>query len=156
MQNGIDSEIYAQEYLQKYTGLTFENPACLQSEENELLGISPDGITSDLTTACEFKAFGRKNHLKCLLTNEIPVDYVAQLIHYFTVNNKLKKLYFLAFRAEAPKHFLKLVTLDTELNVGTEKKPVLKPVHEMVTLAKANAEKLLKRLKEEESKLKGF
>ena len=123
MQHGKDNEPFAREYLEKYTGLKFNETGWLQSEKNELLGISPDGITEDEKIACEIKCFGRKKHLEVLVSNEIPLDNIFQLVHYFTVNPKLEKLYFIAFRSESVKHFIKELTLESVVNIGTKAKP---------------------------------
>ncbi|MEG7750696.1 YqaJ viral recombinase family protein, partial [Listeria monocytogenes] len=58
MQRGNDLEPFAREYLNKYTGLEFKQTGWLQSEENELLGISPDGITDCNRFSCEIKCLG--------------------------------------------------------------------------------------------------
>lgn len=123
MEHGTFNEPFAREYLNTYTNLTFKETGWLQSDENELLGISPDGITEDEKTACEIKCFGRKNHLLVLVENDIPLTNIFQCIHYFTVNPKLEKLYFIAFRAESVKHFIKELTLESVVNIGTKARP---------------------------------
>tara|TARA_R110000782_G_scaffold262533_1_gene354667 strand:+ start:324 stop:968 length:645 start_codon:yes stop_codon:yes gene_type:complete len=125
MEHGNINEPFAREYLETYTGIKFEETGWLQNEENELIGISPDGITKDEKTACEIKCFGRKKHLSVLLENEIPLEHINQCIHYFTANHKLEKLYFIAFRHESVKHFIKELTLESTVNIGTKSKPRL-------------------------------
>ena len=121
MKRGNDLEPFAIQYVEEYvseaTGkpLKFQQFGWLQSEVNELLGISPDGLTEDFKIACETKCYSRKKHLEILLANDILSDDTHQVIHYFTVNPKLEKLYFCAFRPETVKSFIKEVTLDTEL-----------------------------------------
>ena len=94
------------------------------------------------------KCFGRKKHWEILLKNEIPYDNVAQLVHYFTVIPELKKLYFISFRTECEKHFIKELTRDTLVNIGTNAKPVMKSISEAVQIAKLNATILLNRIEE--------
>lgn len=118
MDRGNEYEPFAREYLNSYTGLEFKTCGLWQSDENEMLVISPDGCTEDLTTACEIKCLGRKAHFEAILNNEIPSKYIKQCIHYFTVNPKLEKLYFIAFRPEAPKHLIKELTLDSLVDIG--------------------------------------
>lgn len=119
MERGNDLEPFAREFLNKYTGLEFLETGWLQSEENELLGISPDGITEDETIQCEIKCFGRKKHTEVLLKGDIPEEYIHQCIHAFTVNPKLEKLYFIAFRPESlVNNFIKEVTLNSLFNIG--------------------------------------
>lgn len=126
MKRGLDLEPFAREYLSDYTGIQFNESGWLQSEENELLGISPDGISECETVSCEIKCFGRVKHHGILFNNDIPLDNIDQCIHYFTVNPKLEKHYFIAFRPEAPKHFIKLLTRDSLVDLGVKKKIEIK------------------------------
>lgn len=172
-ERGNELEPFALKYLNSYTGLKFGSSGWLQSEENELLGLSPDGITDDDTIACEIKCFGRKNHLQVLLDNEIPKENTYQCIHYFTVNPKLEKLIFLCFRPESKKHFLKEITLDSTIDIGLKKKieieqfgvkgnkikpkiktvEDIKTVRELVAMAKESANELLEDMKQKEIEL---
>ena len=150
---GNDLEPFAIEYLEKYTGYKFKQFGWLQSEENELLGISPDGLIEDLTIACEAKCFARKKHTEILLTREIPLDNIHQLVHYFTVNPKLEELYFCAFRPEAVASFVKRLTLNSEVNIGTKAKPRMFTIKEVVELSKSAADNLLDRINISKGKL---
>jgi|TARA_R110000824_G_scaffold112560_3_gene261850 hypothetical protein len=150
---GNDLEPFAIEYLEKYTGYKFKQFGWLQSEENELLGISPDGLIEDLTIACETKCFARKKHTEILLTREIPLDNIHQLVHYFTVNPKLEELYFCAFRPEAVTSFVKRLTLNSEVNIGTKAKPRMFTIKEVVELSKSAADNLLDRINISKGKL---
>lgn len=154
MEQGNELEPFALDYLKEYSGIEFQVSGWLQSEENELLGISPDGITADNIKACEIKCFGRKKHYKVLLNDEIPRDNIHQVIQYFTVNPDLKELHWIAFRPEAVKHFIKVVTLDTEINLGTEKRPKMTTISECVSEAKKEAEQLLIDILTKEQQLK--
>lgn len=147
MENGNLNEPFAREYLEQFTGLSFNQTGWLQSEENELLGISPDGITECETIQCEIKCFRRKKHTEVLITNEIPLENIPQLVHYFTVNKKLETLYFIAFRSESPKHFIKTLHLYDIVNMGTKAKPVLKSISEWRDEALKNADELLANVK---------
>ncbi len=118
MERGNELEPFAREYLEKYTGLSFNECGWLQSEENKLLGISVDGITEDETASCEIKCLSRKEHMKILLKNDIPKEKLFQCIHYFTVNPKLKEHYFIAFRPEAKKHFIKKLKRESLVDIG--------------------------------------
>lgn len=153
MERGSEMEPFAKQYLEEYTGVKFETTGWIQSDVNELLGISPDGITSDNKIACEVKCFGRKKHTEILLSDEIPSDNIHQLIHYFTVNEELEKLYFIAFRPESTKHFIKEIDLTTEFNIGTKAKPVMKSINELVLISIQEANKLLEQIKQLETQL---
>ena len=146
MEHGTINEPFAREYLETYTGIKFTETGWIQSEENELIGISPDGITEDEKTACEIKCLGRKKHLSVLLENDIPLEHINQCIHYFTVNPKLEKLYFIAFRHESVKHFVKELTLGSTVNIGTKSKPRLMTLEAARDYANEFADELLMKI----------
>lgn len=152
-QRGNDLEPFAVEYLEKYTGYKFDSIGWIQSEQNELLGISPDGITEDLKVACETKCFSRKKHTEILLTNEIPLENVHQLVHYFTVNPKLEKIYFCAFRPESVKNFVKELTLESEVNIGTKARPKIMTIEAVRDYSLEFADELLVRINKSKEQL---
>jgi predicted phage-related endonuclease len=156
MERGNELEPLARNFLEKYHGIKFLETGWLQCEENELLGISPDGISECETMACEIKCFGRKQHMTTLLEQEIPKKHVHQIIHYFTVNPKLEKLFFIAFRPEAPKHFQTTITKDSIIDIGTKAKPKYYTIKELVGIAKREANILLEKIKEIEKSLNEF
>lgn len=136
MQRGIELEPLGRVELGKFAGVEFLEAGWLQSSENELLGISPDGITQDLKVSCEIKCPGSKKHISTVYTREIPSDNIHQCLHYFTVNPDLEKHYFASFRPES-KYPLwpKLLTKDSLVNLGTKAKPVVKKIGEWVEVA---------------------
>ena len=154
MARGNELEPFAVEYLETYLGVKFERTGWLQCEENELLGISPDGITEDETQACEIKCFARKKHTEILLNDSIPLDNLNQWVHYFTVNPKLEKLHFFCYRPESVKHFHKELTRETVVNLGTKAKPIEKTISEWVKELREKADVLLKEIKEKEESIK--
>jgi hypothetical protein len=153
MARGNELEPFAVEYLETYLGVKFERTGWLQCEDNELLGISPDGITEDETQACEIKCFARKKHTEILLNDSIPLDNLNQLVHYFTVNPKLEKLHFFCYRPESVKHFHKELTRETIVNLGTKAKPIEKTISEWVKELRKKADVLLKEIKEKEESI---
>lgn len=155
MQRGTELEPYALEELKKYTGIEFKSAGWLQSEEVEILGISPDGISDDDRFSCEIKCPAKKKHTETILNDEIPLDNLHQCIHYFTVNPKLDKHYFCSFRPEnnIKPLFVKELTRDSVVNLGTKAKPVLKTVQEWTEIAIQEAKKLEEQIKTEIEKL---
>lgn len=155
MQRGYELEPNAIVKLEEYTGVKFLKAGWLQSEENELLGISPDGISECETVSCEIKCPGSKKHIQTLLANEIPLDNIDQCIHYFTVNPKLKQLHFCSFRPENKYKplFVKTLTIESMVNIGTNAKPVMKMIAEVVGMAKIEANKLSKQIEEKLTEL---
>lgn len=143
MLRGQELEPIAREKASKLLGVDFIECGWLQCEENYLLGISPDGITIDFTEAIEIKCPAKKKHTQTILLNEIPSDNIFQCLHYFTVNPHLQKLHFVSFRPESIKTlFLKTITRESIIDLGTKAKPNKKTVTEWVEIAKAEAEKL--------------
>jgi len=154
MERGNELEPEALYSLIQYTGIHFNTVGWLQSVDVPLLGISPDGISEDETIACELKCPGAKKHLVTCLEDEIPLDHLAQCVHYFTVNPKLVKLYFVSYRPEAMKPlFVKELLRTDEVNLGTRSKPIIKSVQEWVEIAKAEAILINKQINEAVTKL---
>jgi hypothetical protein len=173
MERGNRLEPFAIEYVEKYIGRKFEPFGWLQCEENELLGISPDGMTSDFTVAVETKCFARKKHMEVLYYNQIPSENIGQALHYFTVNPKLEKLVWCAFRPETVKSFVEVLTRDSILDIGLKKKveitqygvkgnlikpkiqtvPDLRTVREWVDYQLEKADRLLERIEETKKNL---
>ena len=154
MQRGSELEPQARIELSKYLGVNFIECGFITGS-NPLLGISPDGITADFTKQCEIKCPEAKKHLRTCLEDIIPLDYIDQCIHAFTVNDKLEHLYFLSFRPESIKPmFVKELTRNSEVNIGTKAKPVIKTVGEVVALCKKRTEELEADLKTKIEQLK--
>lgn len=155
MQRGIDLEPFALMALKRYAKIDFKVPGWIQSDIG-ILGISPDGLSECIRFAAEIKCLGKKNHTICVVTQKIPLDYVYQCTHYFTVNPKLEKLYFMSFRPESVHNiFIQEVTRKTSFNYGTEKTPAMAFVQDVVDKAKeaaidieANIESKLKELED--------
>lgn len=153
MERGSELEPFAREYLETYVGVKFNETGWLECEENELLGISPDGITEDETQACEIKCFGRKKHTEIILSDEIPLENLHQLVHYFTVNPKLEKLHFFCYRPESIKNFHKELTPESVVNLGTKAKPISRTISEWSKIARNEADLLLSQIKNSVEKL---
>lgn len=148
MVRGHELEPQARRELSEYTCVEFLEAGYFECEENPLLGISPDGISEDLTIGCELKCLGAKKHTEVMLTKGIHLDYLHQCIHYFTVNPDLLKLYFAAYR---PEHkykplVVREITLESFVNIGTTSKPVMVTVRIAVEMAKESAKELHKDL----------
>ena len=78
-----------------------------------------------------------------ILANDIPLDNIRQSIHYFTVNPKCKKHYFVSFRPEAIKPlFVKVLTRESIVNIGTKAKPIMVTVQEASEKGMENAKKI--------------
>lgn len=143
MQRGIELEPLARSEMSKFAGVEFKEVGWLQSDEVEILGISPDGISEDETITCEVKCPGAKKHIATVLSKDIPSDNIHQCLHYFTVNPKLVAHYFGSFRPESKYPlFGKKITRDSVIDLGTKAKPNCKKVSEWVEIALHNAREL--------------
>lgn len=148
MEEGKEKEPDARVFAEKKLGVQFMQVGWLQSDIN-ILGISPDGITEDLKESLEIKCPQPAKHIKTLLSQEIPADNIHQCIHYFTVNPHLEKHHFLSFRPESiSDHFLKTITRDCMVNIGTEKTKKMIKVSDAVEKALESAEKIENRINE--------
>lgn len=154
MDRGTEMEPLARQALEQYTGVTFIECGWIQSEENELLGISVDGIIKNLTIAAEIKCPGRKKHTETLRSGVIPYEHNFQILHNFTVNKNLKRIYFCSFRPEC-KHdiFVRHLDLTSMINLGTKSKPVIKSVSEWAEISRNKADDLLLKVNNEISRL---
>lgn len=65
-----------------------------QSEENEYMICSPDGEFEGETEAVEIKCLDSWKVVKAYYEKHPPSEYKPQILQYFVVNDKLKKLYF--------------------------------------------------------------
>lgn len=149
MERGNLYEPQARAEAEKYTGLKFLECGWIQSD-NELIGISPDGITADFTVQIETKCPGIIAHLRTCVSNEIPLEYVNQCVHAFTVNDKLQKLYFVSYRPECAIKplFVKELTRDSVVNKGTKAKTVMVSISELVKSSFVEAKKLQEQIKQ--------
>lgn len=143
MERGNEYEPQARIELGKYTGLEFLECGWIQSN-HPLIGISPDGITSDFKIQAEIKCPGTVSHIKMCVSNEIPIEYINQCVHSFTANDKLEKLYFCSYRPECKIKplFVKELTRDSLVNNGTIAKPVMEEIGHLVTVSFTEADKL--------------
>lgn len=122
MIRGKELEPRAIEYISQYTGIKFNASGWLQSEESNLLGVSPDGISECEEYGVEAKCLSRKEHTTILVDNKTPKEKIPQIVEYFTANPKFKKVWFIAFRPESIKPFIEEFTRDSVVDMGWKKK----------------------------------
>jgi len=142
MLRGTELEPEARIELSKYTGIEFVECGFIKNDL-PILGISPDGISKDFSIQCEIKCLSAKNHLKVCVTADIPLEYIPQCIHAFTVNTALESIYFISYRPESIKPmFVKELKRDSLVNIGTNARPVSMSVNDCVQIAKTEAVRL--------------
>ena len=68
-------------------------------DDNDSIAVSPDGVVkkSKDSEAVEVKCLNSASHVEALVTHEIPKEYEDQVLQYFIVNDKLKKVYFVFY-----------------------------------------------------------
>ncbi len=102
MDRGKRLEDEALELFAKRTGKKVKNDLVIWSrDEDENIAISPDGSIGK-TEAVECKCLSSARHLEAYITKEIPSEYWYQVLQYFIVNDKLKKVYFLFYDPRLP------------------------------------------------------
>jgi hypothetical protein len=153
MLRGKELEPEARNELSEITGVQFLECGWIQSDY-KFIGISPDGISPDKKIQCELKCPEAKKHISTLLSKEIPLDNIHQCIHAFTVNKDLEEFYFMSYRPESIKSsFIKKLTRESEINIGTEARPKLVTISQAVSEAIQNYELVEKQITEDLLKL---
>jgi len=148
MQRGKDLEPQARAEMSKYIGVELLPVGWLQSTVIPILGISPDGVTADLTISCEIKCPDKSKHAATLYGGIIPDDNIDQCLHAFTVNPLLEKCYFGSYRPECEHPlFVRCLTRESIVDMGTKAKPNCKPVAEWVAILQAAAITLQENIK---------
>jgi len=86
-------------------------------DDDENIAISPDGSIGK-TEAVEVKCLSSARHLEAFITKQIPSEFEYQVLQYFIVNDKLKKLYFIFYDPRMPKDLFWIeVNNDKEMKV---------------------------------------
>lgn len=158
MQRGIDLEPQAREELSREIFVQFNEVGFLQHDTIDILGISPDGISEDLTIQCEIKCPAAKKHTSTILADEIPSDNIHQVLHAFVVNEKLESLFFCSYRPEnkIKPLWYKEIKQDSLIDLGTKSKPQVKSVSEWRDIALNEAKQLQEDLDAAMEKLKNL
>lgn len=152
---GFELEPIARKELSKYIGIELNECGWLQCEELPILGISPDGISEDETVSAEIKCPAAKKHMNTIYNGEIPADNIHQCLHYFTVNPKLERHYFCSFRPEnkIKQLFVKELTRNSLIDLGTKAKPNVKTISEWCAIAKNEVNNLMIQIKKTNERL---
>lgn len=74
----------------------------LEREDDSRIAISPDGMIG-LLEAVEVKCLYAKRHIEAFITRKIPAEYRYQMLQYFIVGDKLRKLHFVFYHPLFPK-----------------------------------------------------
>jgi putative phage-type endonuclease len=129
---GVRLEEEALNKFQEETKIEIEKAGFCQSDANEWIGYSPDGLIKSgkiYSEDIEIKCPANKNHLRIWLENTIPEEYEAQIIQAFIVNEKLKKRYFASYDPRItihPIHIIEANRTDYEEKIELYKEAQLK------------------------------
>jgi len=126
MQRGKDCEPIAKSMYQSLTNNVIEEVGFCVSDKYQYLGLSPDGFTKDRTGAIEIRSPNTATHVKYIIGDKIPSEYMPQVITYFLVNEDLEWLDFISFddRYKPYPIFIKRVTfkeIEDEVAIVEEK-----------------------------------
>ena len=95
---GNELEPIARKEYEKFTGNKVKEVAFIEAGR---IGISPDGLVFDkkgkLKKLIEIKARGINYHIEFILTNKIPAEYKAQIIHGFIVCDDIDEIDFISY-----------------------------------------------------------
>ena len=97
---GKESEPLARAAAAEHLGAEFTEVGMLVSEEIDLFGISPDGVVYDgdkVVGGIEIKCPDSKNHVRYLLDDCVPKDYIGQIKAPFLVSPWIDFWYFVSF-----------------------------------------------------------
>lgn len=105
-------------------------------DDDENIALSPDGFIGT-TEAVEVKCLNSATHIQALLTGEIPKEYRFQMLQYFIVNDKLKKLYFVFYDPRMARDFFYLEFKREDVQEDVDKylqyeRQILEEVEEVV------------------------
>ncbi len=112
MDRGERLEQEAIEQFEKATGKIVDIIGFAESDENEMIGFSPDGLIANngyYTEAVEVKCLSSANYVRAWIDNEIPKEHYAQIIQAFIVNEKLDTLYFVLYDPRVTTHPLHII-----------------------------------------------
>lgn len=112
---GVRCEDEALAEFEKVSGKIVDKAGFCQSDDNEWIGYSPDGLIKvgkTYSEDIEIKCPASKNHLRTWLENTIPDEYEPQLIQAFIVNPKLKKRYFISYDSRITIHPIHIIEVN--------------------------------------------
>ena len=113
MDRGTRLEPDAVAMFELETNKRVEKVGFCENDDEASISNSPDGLIGE-TEAVEVKCPMGKNYVKIWFENEIPKEYYWQVVQYFVVGPKLKKLYFVAYNPDIPTHKLHIIEVARE------------------------------------------
>lgn len=136
MDRGTRLEPDAIAHFEFETGKKVDRTGFCEDDDDPMICNSPDGLIPKENAAVEVKCMGGKNHVKMWLTNQVPDDYEWQVVQYFVLNQKLKRLYFVGYNPDIPAHPMHVIEVERE---AIQQKIDLAKVSQKEFLAEVNA-----------------
>ena len=138
MYRGKRLEDEALERFEKETGKTLNKGLVIWTrEDNENIAFSPDGFSEDETEVVDAKCLASSSFLEAYLTQDVPSEYLEQVIQAFCVNDKLATFYLAFYDPRMPKDFFYLTITRTEVQGKVDEyleyqRKVLEEIEEIV------------------------
>ena len=114
MDRGVRLETEARQAFEKEVGKEVEEVGFVQAGAFSG-GYSPDGLIKKgkkYTEGLEVKCLGSGNHIRAWLTDQIPDEYMPQVLQAFIVNEDLKKMYVVFYDPRIKQHPLHIIELE--------------------------------------------
>lgn len=121
MDRGVRLEQEAIEAFEKETGKIVDRVGFAESDENEMMGFSPDGLIANDGTyneAVEAKCLSSAKYVKAWIENEVPEEFEGQIVQAFIVNEDLETLYFVLYDPRVTTHPLHIIPINRK-DLGT-------------------------------------
>lgn len=134
MDRGNRLEPEARAMYQFKTGEIIEEVGFCESDENEFMGYSPDGLIRGGVKGLEIKCPETKNYVKGWFENKIPDEYYYQVIQSFIVNEKMEELDFVLYHPEIevyPMHIINVKRSDLQDEIESVKKVQIEFIEEI-------------------------
>lgn len=110
--NRLESE--AIKVFEKEMGKIVETFGFCQSDENDSIGYSPDGLIQNngvYDEGVEVKSLMGTNYIKAWFEDEIPEEYYPQIIQSFIVNPELRIVWFVLYNPQIQIHPIHIVSV---------------------------------------------
>lgn len=117
MDRGVRLESEAVEAFEQATGKMVDRVGFIESDDNEFMGCSPDGLiinNGNYNEAIEVKCLSSANHVRAWVENEPPKEHYAQIVQMFIVNEDLETLYFVLYDPRVTVHPLHIIPMTRE------------------------------------------
>ena len=96
MQRGIDLEPMAKEMYEQEEMVSVDEVGYITNSFYKYMGLSPDGLVGNVG-AVEIKCPSSAKHVKTIIENVVPKEYIPQIVTYFLVNEDIQWVDFISY-----------------------------------------------------------